>query len=401
MTTQKDKIPVIICGDDFPAYGTVRALGPKNVPIYLIHHTKNSFVKHSHFVRKSFHIIPENDNFIEKLHDLAKQIGGEAVLIAAGDNYLDILSRNKDSLPDGFRCAFHGWDIVSQVRRKNRTYEKCSEIGVAFPKYYYVRTEDELEKVLSSSDIPFPLILKTDKSNELHSKYGNKVVIAKNKQEVKQAYEYHNGFWNSLIISEYISGSERQLVNLMAVGDANGQPLEVFMNRKIRSSGRLVACLMEPYYSEILLETSLRLMKHIGYYGYFNPEFKIDPRDGSLKLMEINGRVTVTNSHALLCECNLPYAMYQCALGKTVQLRIMPNKRFDRVLWWRPVSDIKGSLRLFCLGKLTVGQYIDSLKASRRILEPFWRKDPAVGFFFILLCISRFFTGLRKKLCRQ
>ena len=401
MVTQTNKIPALICGDDFPAYGAVRALGPKNVPIYLVHHTKNSFVKHSHFVRKSFHLIPENDNFIEELHNVANQIGGEAVIIAAGDNYLDFLSRNIDSLPDGFRCTFHGWNIVSQVRRKNVTYEKCSEIGVAFPRYYYVRSKDELETVLSSLDMPFPLIMKTDNSNELYSRYGNKVVIARNKQEVKQAYEHHNGFWNSLILSEYISGSEKQLVNLMAVGDTNGRPLEVFMNRKIRSSGRLVACLMESYYSEILLEMSLKLMKHLGYYGYFNPEFKLDPRDGSLKLMEINGRVTVTNSHALLCGCNLPYAMYRCALGKDVPYRVMPTERFDRVLWWRPVSDFKGCLRLFCQGKLTVGQYFSSLRASRRISEPFWRKDPSVGFFFILSCISTFIKRLRKKLCKQ
>src|SRR4030042_4393075 len=99
MVTQTDKIPALICGDDFPAYGAVRALGPKEVPIYLVHHTKNSFVKHSHFVRKSFHLVPENDNFIEELHDIANQIGGEAVIIAAGDNYLDSLSRNINSLP--------------------------------------------------------------------------------------------------------------------------------------------------------------------------------------------------------------------------------------------------------------------------------------------------------------
>ena len=401
MVIQTDKIPALICGDDFPAYGTIRALGPKNVPIYLVHHNKNSFVKRSRFIRKSFHIIPENDNFIEHLHDIAKQIGGEAVIIAAGDNYLDSLSRNINSLPDGFRCTFHGWNIVSQVRRKNITFEKCNEIGVAFPKYYYVHSKEELEEVLSSLDIPFPLILKTDNSHELHAKYGNKVVIARNKQEVKQAYEYHDGFWNSLVLSEYISGSEKQLVNLMAAGDANGQPVEVFMNRKIRSSDRLVACLMEPYYSEILLETSLKLMKHLGYYGYFNPEYKIDPRDGSLKLMEINGRVTVTSSHALLYGCNLPHAMYQCALGKTVPLRIMPNERFDRVLWWRPVSDFNGCLRSFCQGKLTIGQYISSLRASGRISEPFWRKDPSVGIFFILSCISKFFKRLRKKQCRQ
>jgi D-aspartate ligase len=401
MVIQTDTIPALICGDDFPAYGAVRALVPKNIPIYLVHHTKNSFVKRSRFVRKSFHIIPENDNFIEELHNIANQIGGEAVIIAAGDNYLDSLSRNINSLPDGFRCTFHGWNIVSQIRRKNITYEKCSEIGVPFPRYYHVRSKDDLEEVLSSLDIPFPLILKTDKSNELHSRYGNKVVIARNKQEVRQAYEYHDGFWNSLILSEYISGSEQQLVNLMAVGDTNGYPLEVFMNRKVRSSDRLVACLMEPYYSEILLEMSLKLMKHTGYYGYFNSEFKLDPRDGSLKLMEVNGRVTVTSSHALLHGCNLPYSMYQCALGKTIPLKIMPNGRFERVLWWRPISDFKGCFHSFIQGKLTIGQYFSSLRASRRITEPFWRKDPSVGIFFILSCIRMFTKRLWKKLCRK
>ncbi|MBA7688386.1 D-aspartate ligase [subsurface metagenome] len=333
---------------------------------------------------------------------MVRQVGGQAVAMVAGeDSYLDVLSKNKSQLPKGLKCTFHGWDVVSTVREKHVTYQKCSEIGVNFPKTHYVRSKNELLNILPDLDIPFPVLLKPLYSKRFRNAFGTRGIVAGEKEEVIKAYHNYNGFFGHLLLTEYIPGGEEKLVNLIAVGDTNGAPVEVFMNRKVRSSGRFLGCtLMEDYYSNVLLKDSMKLMAHLGYYGYFNPEFKIDPRDGLLKLMEVNGRITISNSHSLLCGFNMPYAMYQCALGAVnPKPHIQRSKFSKRVLWWEPIGDSLACVRKFRKDNLSVRQYLVSLRADRIIMEPFWHKDPAVWIAIIWRYMKIVLNKAVEKLC--
>ncbi len=399
-----NKMPVLLFGSNIAAYGAIRGLAINHIPIYLVCHIKNSLPSYSRFVNKVFILDPSEDGFLDGLKKVAKQIGTEAVVIVAGaDDYLDALSKNKSRLPEGFRCTFHGWDIVSKIRKKHITYQECAEIGVDFPKTRYVRSRDELGRVLSDLDIPFPVLLRSEESAIFLKEFGTKGIIAHNKDEVMKAYLKYKEFLGHLLLSEYIPGGEEFLVNLMAVADQKGRPIQVFMNRKVRSSNQFLGCtLMETYYSRRLLEDSTKLMTHFSYYGYFNSEFKIDQRTGSLKLMEVNGRITLSNSHALRCGLNLPYTLYECALGiSNPQSDACRCRSASRVLWWDPANDFHASIRLFRQGKLSLGQYLKSLKSANWIIEPFWWKDPRVWGIWTYRFMRSFLARLGRRLCRK
>ena len=145
-----------------------------------------------------------------------------------------------------------------------------------------------------------------------------------------------------------IPGKDKNLFNLIGVFNKKSQPLEIFQNRKRRSvKGTYGALIMENCWSETVLKQSLELIKELGYWGFANPEFKLDPRDGKYKLMEINGRVTMTNSHSLACGIDLALALYEDSLSVASERKFnFKPEIVHPVIWWDVFGDIACAIRL-------------------------------------------------------
>ena len=380
------KIPVLLFGSHLAAYGTIRGLASNNIPVYIVCPTGKHIATKSRFTEKTFILSPDDKDFVIKVAAFLCEIGGHAVAMVAGtDEYLDSLSKNIDKFPSGLKFTFSDWSIVSQVRCKSLTYQKCEELGIGYPKTFSIRSQKELNEKITNIEQILPVILKSEKSSTLLKEYGIKGILAHTIDEVFAAYKKYGGFYGELLLSEYIPGDESELINLIGVSDRNGNPIEIFMNRKVRISGEFRSCtLMEDCFSQELLDQSMKLIKGLKYFGYFNPEFKIDQRDGQLKLMEVNGRITLSNSHALLSDLNLPHAMYLAAISdKPQHIKVPFEENEKRSLWWEPVGDIVASFRMIKNNRLTVISFLKSLVANKRIVEPFWIKDPLVCFFWI------------------
>src|SRR5262249_35965584 len=59
----------------------------------------------------------------------------------------------------------------------------------------------------------------------------------------------------------------------------------------------------------------VRLLVGIGYHGVFSAEFKLDPRDGLFKILEVNSRPWWFVEYASLCGVDVSRMAYQDALG--------------------------------------------------------------------------------------
>lgn len=394
-------IPVVIFGDEIAAYGVIRALSNFEIPLYIVSQTGKGLSVKSRYVQKTFVLKSSENNFTKRLTTLLyREVGSEMVLIVAGDdNYLDALARSYEQLPSGFRLTFPGWNIVKLVREKRYTYKIAEELGVPVPKTYYVGSEKELKGLLDVGiEAPFPLLMRSEKrSSEFLVKYKKKGVICDNPKQVIDNYHKYGGFCGDLLVQEMIPGDESLLYNFIGAFNGNSDPIAIFMNKKRRSYRQFLGCtLMESMWSDTVAEYSLKLVKKIGYFGYANPEFKLDLRDGQLKLMEINGRVTISNSHSLRCGINIPYVIYKEALeGPILSEKVFEKRYSDNILWWEPFSDFISSFRLFLDGRLTIQQYLKSISGTGYIIEPINWKDPLPAINFVNKLI--FMTGKRIK----
>lgn len=382
MAEEKNTIPVIIFGGYVSGYGIIRALSRYRIPIYLVCSNNASFCCSSRFVKNTLMLPCDSANFIERFKSWAeKVVGPEAVLmVTSEDRYLDMLSQQLQNLPQKYRMTFPSWGIVQLVRKKRYAYQIAADLNIPIPKTHYITSKNELQELINNGiDIKPPFLMKSENSFLFLKQYGTKGVICENKSELLEKYNKYNGFFGELLLQEMIPGGEENLLNFIITLNRNSDPTAVFINRKRRSQSQFLTCtLMESCWSEIkVIEDVLRLLKKIAYYGYANIELKYDSRDKKYKFIEINGRVSLSNSHALKCGCNMPFLMYQEAIkGPLIPLKEVHQSYKNDILWWFPAGDISAVLNLFKNKQFSFIKFLKSLYGKGYIIEPFNLKDP-------------------------
>jgi len=383
------RVPAVLFGSHIAAYGAIRALGPGlHAPLFVVD-DRPGLAARSRFVRAVLRLDPEDTACIPRLLDwVRRRVGKEAVFLVAGsDAFLDVLSAARDELPTGIHCTFPGRDLVAKVRCKHLTYEIAQAAGIGTPRTVFVQSHGELVSALSHWDAEnYPVLLKPEASRRFLETYRLKGVICRSEDEALRAYETYGGFFGELLLQELIPGGDENLLNVLAAMNEKGEAIGVFVNRKVRTAGPLLSCtMMTSEWSEPVAREAITLLRAIGYYGYANPEFKLDPRDGRLKLMEINGRLTLSNSHALRCGIDLVGRTYLDAIGqgKTEWTEKVPSYP-DGVLWWDPLGDIVGTLAHGSRGNPSALRMLWRSRRTGRIIEPFMWSDPAPASTYAL-----------------
>ena len=124
---------------------------------------------------------------------------------------------------------------------------------------------------------------------------GKKVLLALHREEylriVRDLPEGVGGW----VIQEVIPGPESNILLLAGYFNRNSDPVEIFTARKLRQypPGFGSASLVQSETDVEILEKSTRFLKEVGFKGVCGTEFKRDPRDGKLKIIEINPRPTL------------------------------------------------------------------------------------------------------------
>jgi len=393
------KTPVILFGDHIAAYGVVRALGPQGIPIYLVSPvTTWNVCKSSRYVKDVF-VLPHADaHYFEKLLSWGlATVGKEAVLIIAGaDEPLDVLPQRLADFPVGWQATFPDASTVGRVREKAITYQIAQKIGIPVPKTQPIKNNEDFiifKKNMSAWDLP--LLLKAEKSSDFNREYGTKGIVFNNYEDllkIDNIFKEFPKYKGDFLIQDMIPGGEEQLYCLKAAWDSKGQPLQYFMDRKVRSSGQFSSCTLTiGVWDDEVFRLSSILIRAISYLGYASIEFKWDSRDKLYKLMEINGRVSMNNSHALRCGVNLPLTMYNNALGLPVlEARRDPKALPERkILWWLPLGELGVIVNAARRKEFSLTGYARELYGDGYIVEPFFWRDPLPGIYSLLQTLGK------------
>jgi predicted ATP-grasp superfamily ATP-dependent carboligase len=119
-----------------------------------------------------------------------------------------------------------------------------------------------------------------------------------------------------------------------------------------------------------------RLFEGVGWQGIGNVEFKRDLRDGKLKIIEVNGRLTA--GHPLLARggAAIDLMIYRHLTGQSVP----PLDRYaQNVRLWDPLRDFMAYRQLARRGELSLFGWLKSIIAQRTILPFFAMEDPWPG----------------------
>ena len=142
-----------------------------------------------------------------------------------------------------------------------------------------------------------------------------------------------------------------------------------------------------------IAEYGLKFMQGAGYLGLGCVEFKLDPRDGILKLMECNPRLT--NSTELLIRSGFDIALF--VYNRLVGRELPPYKNYNKnASLIRPIRDFLSFREAHRIGKITWKSWLKSI-AKRHYYEVFSVKDPIPWLMMGVYYIKRLLRFKSKK----
>ena len=321
------------------AMGGIRCLQVAGIPVISAHYADVDFAHRSRHVTDRIEVPdPERDEvaFVEALVGAARRFG-PTLLVPANDATLGVVSRHKAVLSEHHTVAAADWSVLERIIDKRHTYELAHAIGVPAPRTATPTSRADAERI--AGEVAYPVLVKPRVSHHYVQRFGSKLARVHDPAELLAEYDRTAAAGVEVMIQEFIPGDDRQSY-IFDSYRADGASVE-FTAQKVRLGppefglARVVVSRPMPE----LHEPAARFLDALGYTGYSCTEFKRDPRDGIVKLIEVNGRVNRSILHPLAAGLNYPALMYRhLVLGEPV---VAPAGSRKRVYWIDLASDLR------------------------------------------------------------
>jgi D-aspartate ligase len=363
----------ILFGGFFQAFKVVESLAARSIPVYVLN-DRWAEARYSRLARAIR--LPDNVPYPQAAKDFltgdASNYLEGSVLLAAGDQELEIATSHRETLAKKFRLDLSNPVAQQMMLNKLVTYKAAKEVGVPTPQFWQVRNEEDLH--WWRKEFVYPLIVKPKVSHVFQRTFKRKFFEAGNFQELLDGFSKTEGAGIEVVLLEKIPGPDSRLCSYYTYLDEEGNALFDFTKRVIRRYP--VNMGLGSYHItdrvEGVRELALKLFRHVGLRGLANAEFIYDERDGQLKLIECNARFTATNSLVARAGFDLGNFVYNRIVG--IPQPPLTSFRSGMRLW-DPFRDFRAFLELRERGELTLAQWLGSIMHRTSISYFSWR-DP-------------------------
>lgn len=337
---------IVLGGLDSPTgLGVIRSLGEKGLQVIAVDDKPDAIGFCSKFAEDGFLLTSNEEKKIPTLLKLGFKRKGW-VLIPASDYYVTLVSQNWKTLSKYFVLTTPPWGIVRYCIDKLLTYNMAEKAGIPIPQTFCPKNGKELKKISEQIDFKNKSWILKSRSRALFPRlqkglfYKRKAVEIESKKDLLEQYiKTLETTGESMLIQEIIPGMPDKNVVLETILNYQSKPVVVFTNKKIRQHPLFFGfgSYRESIYEPSAINFGLNLLKTIRYYGMAYIEFKRDPRDGKLKLIEINPRFTSGISLAKACGINLPHILYNSFLN--IECKVCQKYKIG-VRWWHINYDL-------------------------------------------------------------
>ena len=341
-TTKADTVQTplgaVVVGGDYQGLGIVRSLGRRNVPVCIID-DERSIACFSRYATHSIRVasIRDEQETVDTVLDIGQRLNLRGwVLYPTRDETVAAFARHRSLLTPFFRVPTPDWNTTRWVWDKRNTYRLANELGIPTPRTWYPRDSEDLERICGD----FPLAVKP--AIKEHFIYATKVKAwrANSRSELQELFQR---------AAEQVGPGEVMIQDLIP-GDGCQQFAYCAFFKEGRSVGSMVvrrrrqhppefgraSTFVETIELPLLEERSECFLRKINYYGLVELEYKLDPRDGQYKLLDVNGRTWGYHTLGAAAGVDFSYLLFADQLGQSVQ----PCRARAGVSWIRLVTDL-------------------------------------------------------------
>jgi D-aspartate ligase len=259
--------------------------------------------RYAHESHRVFDLHRRPDGLIDLLQEQGRRWQGWA-LIPTNDYALTALAEHRELLSRWYPPTVPSLEIVRQLTLKTHTHQAAREVGVDVPRWYGPASRS----TASRHDIMYPVVVKPRESAAFWERFDRKLFVVQNPLELIAAINELETVGVEADVYDLVPGPDNLFCNYTVYLDQYGEPAAEFTFRKLRKAPSFygVGRAAEPADLPELREPTLALLRKIGWRGVASAEYKLDPRDGRYRLMEINGRCFLTHGLATRCGVNYP-----------------------------------------------------------------------------------------------
>lgn len=296
-----------------------------------------------------------------------------SVVVPCSDNGVELLATRRQAVAARGHLPAEGDDaFLLAVLDKQRTYRLADAAGVPRPA---TREVDQLDGArAAAAELGYPCGVKPRVSHEFaRLGTGLKGAVLRDDRHLVATLTPLLDAGARLILTEVVPGPDDAFCSYYGYVDAEGRELLHYTKRKLRQYP--VRFGTGTYHVSEQVDDAAELGRRFfatgGLRGLGNVEFKRDARDGRLRLIECNARLTAAADLVRRSGVDLFDLVYDGALGRA---RPAPAPRHG-LHQWLPLADVRAARDYLRAGDLTTAAWLRSL-AGRQSLPVFSWSDP-------------------------
>lgn len=351
--------PAIVIGGEMIALSVGRSLSSAGVTVYGLGH-RDDPLRLSR-CRHSFTAIASGAEGQRQALRWLEHGPLRGVILPCSDEALELIARNRPRLLElGYAPMEANDEALLAMLDKGRSYELARRIGVDAPRTANVLSGEEV--IAAAEEIGYPCALKPLHSHHFARRFGlrKKAFVVEDRAQLMAAFGNVEGSAIELMVTEIIPGPDDAFASYYGYLDEAGQPLLHLTKRKLRQwpprfgLGSYHLTDNDPE----VVKVGLRFLQGAGIRGLACVEFKRDERDGRLRLIECNHRLTAATEQLRRAGADLPLFAYSRMAG--LALPVVDDYRTG-VGYWFPLADARAFLEYRRHGELTFRRWARSL----------------------------------------
>lgn len=287
----------IVIGGYINGLGIIRALAARCIPIVVITTKPYDVAQHSRWVSSATALPDLDDNpaaLLDLLAQRAREWSGWA-LLPTTDDALAALAAYRDQLSATYRVLAPPAEVAEYFLDKSRMLDVAQAVGVDLP-LCYGRADSA---TAARADLRFPVVVKPRVGYRFMARFGVKLLVAHDHDELRRCVERLEQAGLDGHVFDLIPGPDSQIVAYCTYIDRTGEPRAGMTIRKMRQSPPLFGVARAAHIVDDdarVREATLAILRRMDFRGMAAAEFKIDPRDGRICFLEVNGRSVIYNA---------------------------------------------------------------------------------------------------------
>jgi D-aspartate ligase len=362
--------PVVVFGLLHAGLSIVRSLGRAGILVHGLALQPHEFGLRSRYLQ-SGRVVEGEDGLLEALRAVAAA-GERPVLFPERDENVEAVLNRWDEIRELADVTLpDDPEATRRLRRKDVLPQVAAAAGVDSPKTVAAESPGQIR----AAGLRPPLLLKAVEGQEFALTFGEKAFVAADLDEAVAAWKKAKDKGFETIVQELIPDSHEQVWSLFTYIGRDGEPRASVVGRKVRQgplrfgTSAVFASADDPEVHEL----GQRLLRTAGYTGLAHVELVRDPRDGKLKLLEVNTRPPIWAGIAMGPELGIARIAYEDLSGAEPQPeRTLP----DGITWLYLAKDVWVSAQMARRRELHPREFLRHYVGGKKVRAVFAADDP-------------------------